>query len=136
MDAALLDTDLLSEILKQRDPIVVQKSCEYLQAHGQFSFSIFTRFEIARGYKEKRATRQLAKFNVFCRHSLVLPLTETVFERAEDLRALARRGGHPSGDADILIAATALDSGLALATGNTTHYGWIPGLVLTNWRQP
>ena len=136
MDAALLDTDLLSEILKQRDPIVVQKSSEYLQEHGQFSFSIFTRFEIARGYKEKRATRQLAKFNIFCRHSLVLPLTEMVFERAEDLWALARRGGHPSGDADILIAATALDSGLALATGNTTHYGWMPGLVLTNWRQP
>src|SRR4029453_14216635 len=103
MDAALLDTDLLSEILKQRDPIVVQKSCEYLQAHGQFSFSIFTRFEIARGNKEKGATRHLEKLNVFCRPSLVLPLTETVFERAEDLRALARRGGHPSGDADILI---------------------------------
>ena len=136
MDAALLDTDILSEILKQRNPVVVQKGSEYLQAHGQFSISIFTRFEIVRGYKEKRARRQLVKFNAFCGHSLVLPLSEAIFERAEDLWVTARRNGQPHGDADLLIAATAMDSGLVLATGNTTHYAWIPGLVVTNWRQP
>jgi tRNA(fMet)-specific endonuclease VapC len=39
-------------------------------------------------------------------------------------------------DADILIAATALEHGLLLATGNTAHLGRIPGLQVTNWRQP
>jgi tRNA(fMet)-specific endonuclease VapC len=136
MDAVLLDTDILSEVLKQRDAIVAQKATDYLQDHGQFAFSIFTRFEIARGYKEKRAGRLLARLATFCRHSLVLPLTDAIFDRASDLWVLARRGGYPHGDADLIIGATALEHGRALVTGNTAHFAWIPGLTLDDWRQP
>jgi predicted nucleic acid-binding protein len=59
-----------------------------------------------------------------------------VLLRAADLWAEARRGGHPQSDADLIIAATALEHGLALVTGNTTHFSWIPGLKLADWRQP
>lgn len=134
MDAALLDTDILSEVLKQRDPIVVGNASTYLQLHSQFSFSVFTRFEIVRGQKEKRAAHQLARFELFCQRSLVLPLTAVIFEQAADLWVAARRGGHPHGDADLLIAATALEHKLALATGNRPHFNWIPGLTIVDWR--
>jgi len=135
MAPTLLDTDILSEVLKQRNQTVLKHASKYLQLYGQFSLSIFSRFEIARGYREKHAIRQLERFEVFCSHSMVLPLDATIFERAADLWAIARQGGHPHGDADLLIASTALNHRLVLATGNTAHFAWIAGLALADWRQ-
>jgi predicted nucleic acid-binding protein len=136
MDEALLDTDILSELLKQRHPIVRRKAGQYLKEKGRFTFSVFTRFEITRGYKEKNAVRQLQRFEVFCQRSLILPADDTVFEQAGELWVAARRGGHSHGDADLIIAATARESGRVLVTGNTPHFAWIPGLRLEDWRQP
>jgi tRNA(fMet)-specific endonuclease VapC len=136
METALLDTDTLSEVLKQRNPQVVSKASAYFRAHGSFAFSAFTRFEISRGFKEKQAAIQLARFNEFCRHSLIIPVTDSVFERAEDLWAIARRSGMPCSDADLIIAATALDTERVLVTGNTNHYSWISSLTLEDWRNP
>lgn len=134
MTLALLDTDTLSEILKQRNPQVIAKATEYLRLHGPFAFSAFTRFEIARGYKAKGTATLLTRFREFCEHSLILPVTDEIFDRAEGLWATARRRGMPHGDADLIIAATALESGRTLVTGNTAHYAWIPGLKLDDWR--
>ena len=134
MDATLLDTDILSEILKRRDAQVTAQAAAYLREHGQFTISAFSRFEVRRGYVERRATRQLARFDVFCGHSLVLPATDAVFDRACILWAEARHGGHPCGDADLLIAATALEHNLALASGNLRHFTWVPKLRLEDWR--
>jgi tRNA(fMet)-specific endonuclease VapC len=136
MDIALLDTDVLSEVLKQRNPQVVTKATAYLRSHGSFAFSAFTRFEISRGFKEKGATNQLTRFKEFCRHSVIIPVTDGVLDRAEDLWAIARRGGLPCGDADLIIAATALETGRVLVTGNTAHYATISGLKLEDWRNP
>jgi predicted nucleic acid-binding protein len=134
MDEALLDTDILSEVLKQRHPIVAHKAAQYLHAHGRFALSVFTRFEITRGYKEKNAVRQLQRFEVFCQRSIILPASDIVFEKAGELWVEARRAGHAHGDADLIIAATALESGRVLATGNTPHFAWISGLRLDDWR--
>jgi len=136
MDPALLDTDALSEVLKQRNANVRKHAQQYLRSHGQFAFSAVTRFEIIRGYKDVAATTQLAKFLTFCGHSLILPLTDAIFDRAADLWVVARQGGHSRGDADLLIAATAIEHGRRLATGNSLHFAWIPGLAIDDWRQP
>ena len=136
MDAALLDTDILSEVLKQRNATVTATAAAYLQDQGQFAFSAFTRFEIVRGYRVKNATTLLSRFTTFCQHSLILPVTDAVFDRAADLWVTARQGGHPHGDADLIIAATALEHGRVLVTGNTHHFAWIPGLTVADWRQP
>ena len=136
MDEALLDSDILSELLKQRNAVVRKKGAEYLRAHGQFAFSAFTRFEIGRGHKEKGATTLIARFDVFCTHSLILPVTDAVFELAGNLWVLARCGGYAHNDADLIIAAPALDARRTLVSGNTQHFAWIPGLVLDNWRTP
>ena len=50
-------------------------------------------------------------------------------DRAGDLWAFARQHGHPHGDADLIIAATALESQRVLVTGNSDHFAWIPGLT-------
>ena len=136
MDPALIDTDLLSEVLKQRNANVRKHAKQYLRSHGQFALSAVTRFEIIRGYKELGAAPQLVRFETFCSHSLILQLTNPIFDRAADLWVVARQGGHPCADADLLIAATAIEQGRRLVTGNAGHFNWIPGLVIDDWRQP
>ena len=134
MTIALLDTDMLSELLEQQNLQVTARAAEYLQRHRQFTFSVFTRFEIGRGFKEKGAKTQLSRFKEFCRRSLILSVIDTIFDRAEDLWAMARQSGLPHSDADLIIASTAMESGRVLVTGNTAHYSWIPGLTLDDWR--
>lgn len=132
----LLDTDMLSEVFKQKDPIVAQKAAAYLQAHQRFTFSAFTRYEIMRGVKAKGAIRQPQRFVTFCQHSVILPITDDILDRAADLWVTADKTGQPKRDADLIIAATALVHALDLAMGNTKHFSWIPGMTVEDWRQP
>jgi len=134
MDAALLDTDALNEVLKQKNAVVVQHAAQYLSEHGQFAISSISRYEVLRGLKEKNATSQLTRFGTFCEKTLVLPVTDEILEAAADLWATGRRHGLTAKDADLIIAATALHHGRTLITGNTAHFVWVPGLQIGNWR--
>src|SRR2546423_1071819 len=109
MDASLLDTDTLSEVLKRKDPRVLANARAYLSQHSRLAFSAITAYEIIRGLKARRATRQLAGFLQALGTSTVHAVNRPVLLRAADLWADARRGGHPQSDADLIIAATALE---------------------------
>ena len=136
MDETLLDTDILSEILKGKDPIVVDAGDRYLAQHGRFAFSAITFYEIYRGLRVKRAVRALKKFTLLADVSDIIPVSLPVLQRAAGLWADAYQGGHPRHDADLIIAATALENGRVLVTGNTLHFAWIPGLAVLDRRQP
>jgi predicted nucleic acid-binding protein len=136
MQPVLLDSDTVSELHKRRNPQVVANGTTYLRQHGQFALSSLTWYEVVRGLKAKRAVSQLRGFMKFCQHVLIVPIDNVVLEQATELWATAYQQGHPCGDADIIIAATALCQGRALATGNTPHFQWIAGLSLVNWREP
>jgi tRNA(fMet)-specific endonuclease VapC len=131
---ALLDTDTLSEMMKARDPQVQRRAREYLASYGRFTFSIITRYEILRGLKAKRATRQVLAFEDRCRKSTVLPLTDEVVVQAAEIYGHLYRKGQLITDADILIAATALVYNLVLMTENEAHFQHIPGLRTESWR--
>lgn len=134
MDEALIDTDILSEILKGKDPQVLAAAQQYLSVHQRLSFSAMTVYEIMRGMLANRASRQLGVFLAITGSSDVLPISIDVLKRAADLWAEARNSGHPRDDADLLIAATAIDARRVLVTGNTAHFSWISGLRLADWR--
>lgn len=136
MALVLLDTDILSELFKLRNPVVQQHALEYVQQVGPITFSAITKYEIARGLKHRQASAQLVRFATFCKNSLILPVDDAIFERASDLWALARTNGYPDDDADLLIAATALEHKRTLATGNVRHFAWIPGLQTADWKAP
>jgi tRNA(fMet)-specific endonuclease VapC len=131
----LIDTDILSEILKQRDDNVIQAARVYLDEWRRFTFSVLTRYEILRGLRAKGAVRQELAFDALCRLSQVLPLMEPIAVRAAAIYADLQLRGELVGDADIFIAATALEHGLAIATGNIAHFRRIPGLQVANWRE-
>jgi tRNA(fMet)-specific endonuclease VapC len=135
MEAAILDTDILNEVLKQKNQKVVAAASAYLRMHGQFAMSALSRYEVIRGLRDANATTQLSRFATFCQNTLILPITDAILDRAADLWVTARRGGHPRSDADLIIAATALEHARALVTGNTPHFDWVPGLSLANWRE-
>ena len=55
MSVCLLDTDTLSEILKQKNASVTARATAYLQTYHGFTFSAIARYEIIRGLKAKNA---------------------------------------------------------------------------------
>ena len=130
----LIDTDTLSAILKRR-PSVVGKAQSYLALHSRMTLSVITRFEILRGLKAIRAESQAKAFDLFCEANLVLPVTDSIIFRAAEIYANLYQRGLLIGDADILIASTALEHGLVLTTNNTHHFNRIADLQLQNWHE-
>lgn len=93
MELSLLDTDTLSEIMKQVNPGVQDKAHRYLSTFGHFTFSLMTRYEILRGLKSRRATRQIEDFEQRCHNRVILPLNDDIIVQAADLYALLRQQG-------------------------------------------
>ena len=76
------------------------------------------------GLLAKAATRQIERFEIQCRASVVLPLSDAVVVRAAEHYAHLRGRGALISDADLLIAATAQIHGSDLVTENRDHFLW------------
>ncbi len=63
----------------------------------------------------------------------VLPLTEGITETARQLMERFVLSRRPEPD-DLLIAATALNRGEVVATGNLKHFDFVPGLEVKPFR--
>lgn len=132
MQPVLLDTDILSAIMRRNGRASVHAR-RYLLEHHRFTFSVITRYEVLRGLLAKQALRQLLAFEQLCSVSAVLPLTDDVAMQAAAIYADLRSRGELIGDADILIAATALSQGFAVATNNEAHFRRVTALAVENW---
>lgn len=90
--------------------------------------SVFTYMEFLQGSKDKR---QLSLGQAFLRDLgfETLPLSGNIGHRAA-IYVEQYTLSHAMRAGDALIAATASEHGLALATGNAKHYRHIPGLEL------
>lgn len=134
MNQLLLDTDTISLFLRNQ-PKVMDNANNYLKFHKGFTFSIITHFEILRGLKAKNAQRQIRNFGLICSRSKELNLTGEIINRASGVYADLYKRGQLIGDADILIAATALENGLSVVTNNESHFNRISGLQILNWNK-
>lgn len=128
----LLDTDTLSAIMRGH-AAAVERARVYLTAHGRFTTSIITQYEILRGLRAKKATKQIETFRRFLAVNAVAHLTDEAVETAAELYADLSQRGLLVGDADILIAAIALVNHLGVATNNEQHFQRFSGLHLENW---
>ncbi len=128
----LLDTDTLSAMMR-RVANVQAHSNKYLLNHSKFNFSTISRFEILPGLKAKNALKQIASFNAFCSNNNAVPLSDPVVVCAADIYAELYKRGQLISDADILIAASALEYSYVLVTNNLAHFERIPGLRIENW---
>ena len=134
MKEVLIDTDTLSLFLRNQ-PAVILNVGDYLQFQEGFTFSVVTHFEILRGLKIKDAHAQIDKFRQICLVSTELNLSPEIIIRASDIYADLYSTGKMIGDADILIAATALLHDLEFVTNNVSHFSRIAGLRVLNWNQ-
>jgi len=129
---ALLDTDLLSALMRH-EGVVASRAGAYLRIHGSLSFSVITKYEVLKGLKAKGAVRQIDAFDLFCGKCEIIPLDGVLAERASDIFADLTRRGEVIGDADVLIAATAMENGMGLVTNNEAHFRRVRGLRVENW---
>lgn len=134
MPEVLLDTDTISLFLRNQ-PRVMLEAGNYLKSYQGFTISIITRFEVLRGLKVKNANNQISKFEKISSISRVVNINDSIIKKASDIYANLYKSGQIIGDADILIAATAIENNLAIVTNNENHFKRITNLQVINWNK-
>jgi predicted nucleic acid-binding protein len=132
MNPSLLDTDILSEFLRD-NPKVVANVDRYLKEYGFINLSVITYYEILNGLLYKDAKKQLSKFESFVKLNNVIPLTLPMAKEAAEIQSDLRKTGSEIGHTDTLIAGIALASKLQLVTNNVAHFQRIKKLKIANW---
>jgi predicted nucleic acid-binding protein len=140
MSRALLDTDMLSEVLKNRDGAVARAAADYLSRHGEFTVSVISVMEIAYGLHRAGRTKQLEDFETTLESSCnVLPFDVEAALLAGRIEAQLEKVGKPIDAPDVMIAATAIGARLRLVTGNTGHFEAVRSagfpVAMENWRR-
>jgi tRNA(fMet)-specific endonuclease VapC len=139
VDKCLLDTDTFSEIEKGRNKLVMLRAREYRAEWGFLTLSAITAMEIIHGLWLSNNSRLLSKFAVTLANEEFLPFIVAAAALAGKIGAELDKRGATVGLNDPMIAATAIEHGLVLVTGNTRHYerlrqiGFL--LQLANWRE-
>ncbi len=124
----LVDSDYMADWLKGRPEAVTVLSA--LAPEG-LAISLITYGEIYEGIYYGSHPRQHERgFLQFLRQADVLPLNKPIMKRFARIRGQLRQTGSMIGQADILIAATALHHNLTVVTRNSRHFERIPNLNL------
>ncbi|MCF8374275.1 MAG: type II toxin-antitoxin system VapC family toxin [Bacteroidales bacterium] len=118
---SLIDTDTLIFILRNNKN-AIERSKEYQQKFGSLNISDLTYYECLRGYQCTKAIKKLEVFLKLVDKINTIPLNRNIYNKASEIYAELRIKGFPSGEIDILIAATALENDMTLVTNNTKHY--------------
>jgi tRNA(fMet)-specific endonuclease VapC len=138
MNKALLDTDILSEVLKGRNPQVVAQAEAYLRHHAMLTVSAVSVIEVVSGLQRMARSAQLEQFLRALDAIEVLPVDAQSAVLAGRIDGDLLRTGQLIGRADPIIAAQAITHGVVLVTGNVRHYERIVALGYplrrANWR--
>jgi predicted nucleic acid-binding protein len=141
MSRVLVDTDILSEILKNRDANVARAASQYLARHGELIVSAVSVMEVAYGLYRARRLKQLGEFeSAIATQCLVMPFDEPAAFLAGRIEADLEKSGTPIDAPDVMIAATAILARLPVVTANETHFEAIRrtghAISTENWREP
>jgi tRNA(fMet)-specific endonuclease VapC len=138
VNKVLLDTDILSEIGKGIDPTVARNAAAYRKAQGFLTLSVISVMEVIQGYQRVGGSSRIQAFRNALVAEEVLVFDQATADLAGQIAGELDRVGRPIGRCDPMIAAIAIEHGLELATGNTSHYQRVQQLgyplTLTNWR--
>ena len=131
----LLDTDILSNLLKRAPSTALISRLASVPPERQFTSSI-TLGELVYGAHRlgDRASLLLERLDRILLPNLpALPFDDAAARCYGEARAELERLGTPLGDADLRIGSIALARGLTVVTGNLRHFQRIPGLSVENW---
>jgi hypothetical protein len=137
----LLDTNILSELRRPRPnakvvEFVASKPLDLLYV------SIVTFAEIRFGIERVADPVRRGELNDWLAHKVrplferrVLPISEDVMFKWRLLVEDGRKAGHTYSQPDLIIAATALQHGLTVVTGDTSDFQKARVPVLDPWRE-
>ncbi|QSV56324.1 MAG: type II toxin-antitoxin system VapC family toxin [Dolichospermum sp. UKL201] len=130
----LLDTNIVSFAIKNN--LIIKARLEELRSQEELiSISCITYFEVKRGLFAVKASKQLERFDDFCRDFEIIFLDDlAILEKAAEIHANLRLRGLPIQTEDILIAATAIIKDFILVS-NDSDLLRVEGLSLENWLQ-
>lgn len=116
----LADTNVVSELVKNVPDVHVMR---WLQTVEHIAISVVTIEEAHFGLAWQPNARKLALFNAMVqRMHKVYPISESIAARAGKLRGQLQAQGIVRSAPDMLIAATALEHQLVVATRNTRDF--------------
>lgn len=133
-DIHLLDANIISKILYPKHPSNIECGEWFIRFLNDDKKKIYLPeiavYEVRRGLCVKKLKdsnfKGLEKFDEFSKLLPYLPINTNVFKIAEELWARARVNGYPTAtndslDADVLIAAQAIDIKASVITENIKH---------------
>jgi tRNA(fMet)-specific endonuclease VapC len=126
----LLDTDVCIEILRGNERVIRRQE----ECSEELAVSFMTAAELHYGAENSdfpgRSHMLVQRFLVAVP---VIQSGDGILNRFAVLKAGLKKSRLPLPDADIFIAATALEHAEALVTGNARGFSRIEGLVLLDW---
>src|SRR5215210_2085929 len=130
----LLDTDILSNLMKRAPASALLARVARVQPEDQFTSSV-TLGELLYGAHRSSCTAALLERieETLLAELPILPFDAAAARRYGELRAALERRGPPIGDADTRVASIALSRGLKVVTGNKRHFRRVSGLEIENW---
>lgn len=129
----LLDTSIYSQPLKRKPVSAILKRWAQEGDHDCAICDV-VRAEVEWGLHRENLDRRWITYRRDLEGRLpVLPVSPAIWSRYAIIRARQDALGRPIGDLDLLIAATAVEHDLTLATINTRHFSQIEGLRWADW---
>lgn len=129
----MLDTDIVSYLIKGRHPSVSQRFSEY--GCPGTCISACTVSELLYGLGSRAPEDRLRKGVLgFLKRATIIPWDASAAEVHARIRNRLDRAGQTIGVMDQMIAAHTMALGLTLVTNNIRHYSRIePDLMVENW---
>ena len=127
----LFDTDALSEVLKPRPAAAYVAWLQTVPRADQFTSAVVIGEMFSGAFRSADAGRHLENVERRVLPAItVLPYDSATARIYGRIRARLEGAGNMLADADLQIAATALQHDLELVTGNLRHFERVPDLVL------
>ena len=131
MNSYLLDTNILSDLIRQPQGIIAK--CIARVGESNVCTSIVVAAELRYGAKRRNSRRLTRNVEAVLEAMEVLPLEEPADHAYAELRARLEKRGVVIGPNDMLIAAHALTLDHTVVTANRNEFLRIPGLRVENW---
>lgn len=131
MSGYLLDTNILSDLIRHPDGLVARR----VEQVGQKEIftSIIVAAELRYGCAKKGSSKLLERVQGLLETIPVLSLDMPSDAQYGLIRAELEAAGQPIGMNDLLIASHALALGLTLVTDKTSEFSRVRGLKVENW---
>lgn len=134
MSTLLLDTNIVSDMMRNLQGPAATRAMDYSRAHGAeaLCISVVVQCELEYGLRRKPNRRLQAAYENILETLTVLPIEASISPVYAQLRTALDGQGTPMGANDLLIAAQALAIGATVVSADAA-FARVPGLQVRNW---